>query len=388
MDINNFSNTVGQIYEASLDPDKWPLALESLCKQLNADKSQMLYIDTNNYMISFACSFGFDPFAYNIDANKFRSHFMNDPVAKYGISNLNEVFSDRRVIDTKELHASDMHRKIRQPANMEYLLTTFLTDNTDAWSGICFFRNKERIAFTMEEEKILTLYKPHIQRATSIHKNIAGAFYLKSFQNAVLNNLSSGIIVLNNLHDVMVCNLAAMKVIENTSALELINSKIVCSNNKENSLLHQAIDDALNHAPKRSDRLRIAVKLHGNNRLTPLFAVITQLQLQNLEEDYDNLPITKTYYTAKIPSKKTILITLCSPCEQTNHSIDMLKDLFGLTSSEAILADCLADDKSLKEAAIILGRTVGTLRVQLQSIFEKTDTNRQASLIRLITAIP
>jgi len=388
MDIDNFSKTVGQIYAASLDPDKWPIALQSLCVELKADKAQMLYIDTQNYMISFACSFGFDPFAFNIDAKKFRRHFMGDPVAQYGIANLNEVFSDRRVVNTQDLHASSMHQHIRQPANMEYLLTVFLTDETDDWSGVCFFRSKECAAFSAEDEQVLALYKPHLQRATSIHKNIAGAFYLKSFQNAVLNNLDMGIIVVNNLHDVMVCNLAAQKAMNYSNALDIIKSHIVCRYSKENSLLHEAVDGALNDALGRSQRTRIAVRLHGRDRQKSLIAVVTQLQLQNLEEDHDNLPITKTYYTAKIPSKKTVLITLSGPHAQMGHSISMLKTLFGLTPAEAVLADCLADDHSLQEAALILGRTIGTIRVQLQSIFEKTDTNRQASLIRLITSIP
>ncbi len=55
----------------------------------------------------------------------------------------------------------------------------------------------------------------------------------------------------------------------------------------------------------------------------------------------------------------------------------MLQSLFGLTPAEAALADRLANDLSLEEAAKQLGRSMGTVRVQLQPIFEKTDTNRQ-----------
>jgi len=66
----------------------------------------------------------------------------------------------------------------------------------------------------------------------------------------------------------------------------------------------------------------------------------------------------------------------------------MLETLFNLTPAEAALAVCLAEDRSLQEAADILERKIGTVRVQLQTIFEKTDTNRQASLINLIASIP
>ncbi len=55
----------------------------------------------------------------------------------------------------------------------------------------------------------------------------------------------------------------------------------------------------------------------------------------------------------------------------------MLQSLFGLTPAEAALADRLANDLSLEEAAKQLGRSMGTVRVQLQPIFEKTDTKRE-----------
>ena len=138
-ELNDFSETVGLIYEAGLDPDRWPVALQALCEEVNADKAQMLYLDTEEHMISFACGYGFDPYAHNIGASRFRRHFAEDPVAQYGINHLNEVFSDRRVIEPKTLHASRMHKEIRRPADMEYLLTVFLTDDSLDWTGVCFF---------------------------------------------------------------------------------------------------------------------------------------------------------------------------------------------------------------------------------------------------------
>lgn len=166
-------------------------------------------------MISFACGFGFDPYAHNIGASRFRRYFIDDPVAQYGISHLNEVFSDRRVIDPKTLHASGMHKEIRLPANMEYLLTAFLTDDSLDWSGICFFRSRSQVPFTGKEE-VLTRYSTHLRRATYIQKSVAGASHIKTVQNAVLDDLDTGIIVVDDLHDVILCNKSALNTIGNS----------------------------------------------------------------------------------------------------------------------------------------------------------------------------
>ena len=388
IELDTFSKSVGLIYEAGLDPDKWPLALQALCTEVKADKAQMLYLDPHEYLISFACGFGFDPYAHNIGAARFRRYFVDDPVAQYATNNLNEVFSDRRVIDPEKLHASGMHKEIRLPADMEYLLTTFLTDESLDWSGICFFRTGSQEPFTQIEEKILNRYTEHLRRATYIHKSVAGASHIKTVQNAVLDNLDTGIIVVDELHDVILCNKSAKSTIDSTGVLKLVDSRLSCRYTRENSLLHESIDEALGGQPHLSTKRRIAVCLRGEDQSKSIFAVTTQLQIQGFEEKRQNLTVTKAHYTARIPSRKNAIITLCDPSHYNNRPVEMLEHLFSLTPAEAALADCLAEDRSLDLAAKMLGRSVGTARVQLQSIFEKTDTNRQSSLIRLIMSIP
>jgi DNA-binding CsgD family transcriptional regulator len=61
-----------------------------------------------------------------------------------------------------------------------------------------------------------------------------------------------------------------------------------------------------------------------------------------------------------------------------------LCDLFGLTSREAAIAMLLADGHGLEEIARRLRMAIGTARNHLKSVFEKTDTTRQAELVALL----
>ena len=58
--------------------------------------------------------------------------------------------------------------------------------------------------------------------------------------------------------------------------------------------------------------------------------------------------------------------------------------LYGLTPAEERLALALASGRPLAESARHLGIRLSTARGVLRAVFEKTDTNRQASLVRLI----
>jgi DNA-binding CsgD family transcriptional regulator len=64
-----------------------------------------------------------------------------------------------------------------------------------------------------------------------------------------------------------------------------------------------------------------------------------------------------------------------------------LQKIFGLTPNEARLATAMAGGESLEEIAGATNVTVDTLRKQLASIFEKTDTHRQSELVGLLAKL-
>lgn len=61
-----------------------------------------------------------------------------------------------------------------------------------------------------------------------------------------------------------------------------------------------------------------------------------------------------------------------------------LRQVFGLTSAETRLAELLLRGETLGEASAELGLSLETARTQLKNIFLRTQTNRQADLLRLL----
>ena len=84
-----------------------------------------------------------------------------------------------------------------------------------------------------------------------------------------------------------------------------------------------------------------------------------------------------------------VFMFVMDPTKQIPPSQDALKHLFDFSNSEAKLAHGLALGLDIKEVAESMGVTIQTARTYLKSLFEKTATNRQAELVRvLITAVP
>lgn len=72
------------------------------------------------------------------------------------------------------------------------------------------------------------------------------------------------------------------------------------------------------------------------------------------------------------------------PKRRTGDPIGVLNEVYGLTPGETRLTLLLLSDCSLEEAAGLLGISRSTARSVLKRIFEKTGTNRQSALVRLM----
>lgn len=69
-------------------------------------------------------------------------------------------------------------------------------------------------------------------------------------------------------------------------------------------------------------------------------------------------------------------------------SVRQLMSMFGLSAAEARLARALCHGDTLEEYAQTQGVKITTIKTQLRSVFAKTQTDRQVTLVSLITGIP
>jgi DNA-binding CsgD family transcriptional regulator len=83
-----------------------------------------------------------------------------------------------------------------------------------------------------------------------------------------------------------------------------------------------------------------------------------------------------------------VMLHLYHPNSAQEIDTDLLNAAFGLTHAECRVASMLADGMPLKSIAEMLGVQYDTVRKQLLSIYQKTSTNRQPDLVRLLLHLP
>tara|TARA_R110002020_G_C16301411_1_gene773150 strand:- start:295 stop:2043 length:1749 start_codon:yes stop_codon:yes gene_type:complete len=124
--------------------------------------------------------------------------------------------------------------------------------------------------------------------------------------------------------------------------------------------------------------------IFANLRRAPQAGRMLVLTLEKAEPEQTGTAFL-TAVTARDDSSGEIVLRL-EPLEMnwSSHFDDLLEQSFRLTPSEIRLVRSLAEGYSLSGLSQTGGRSLNTLRSQLKSVFQKTRTNSQADLARLV----
>lgn len=150
----------------------------------------------------------------------------------------------------------------------------------------------------------------------------------------------------------------------------LLNSgKLFLQNRNENTQFHKIIDEQSKSFSNGSQILRASRKDNGLYYILSVFTIFMDsfAQNRNLHE--------------------VVLVSVVDPYEKLPVDVGTIKDLFGLTSTEARVAINIGSGDDVSEIAATHGVSIGTIRNQLKAVFAKMGVNRQSELVRLLHRI-
>jgi DNA-binding CsgD family transcriptional regulator len=90
------------------------------------------------------------------------------------------------------------------------------------------------------------------------------------------------------------------------------------------------------------------------------------------------------FFLGTRPAAVTVFVS--DPDQVPTPPTSLLRELYGLTKQEANLALHLLQGHDLREAGDLMGVSFTTARTYLSQLFQKTDTHRQAELVRLLSS--
>ena len=113
-----------------------------------------------------------------------------------------------------------------------------------------------------------------------------------------------------------------------------------------------------------------------------------KLRLLSLEAEHGELIFLGIRRSQLDGHEDALIIAITTPHRYGRPTVKNLQSALSLSYSEAVLAVALTNGKSLTDAGAECGLTRESARTYLKRIFEKTGTNKQTDLVRLIYSTP
>jgi DNA-binding CsgD family transcriptional regulator len=223
---------------------------------------------------------------------------------------------------------------------------------------------------------------PHLQRACRM--GVRNFVYSTQalVGHMLVDKLRQPVILMSPGGEVMHTNQAAQELLRSTGLVQVNAGRLQLPQPHLRELLRQCeeMEEVLKATPSRQQQ-EIAGQGQFRSLLITepggsesLYAFHTLLSPQREMGSFGLRPVA--------------MLIFYHPASAPSIDASLLYAVFGLTPAECRIATLLAEGMSLKQIAQAQGTQHDTVRKQLRSIYQKTSTNRQPELIRLLLHLP
>ncbi len=215
---------------------------------------------------------------------------------------------------------------------------------------------------------------PHIQRAIRLHRMIADLQMEKHALAATLDRLALGVVLIRDSGKVWMLNRSARSIVEKQDGIQLHHDRLHACGLAPAETFQRLVSQAILGGYPGANPTGGTLLLPRQSGKEPLFLMVA------------SIPAPANQTGRKAAAAAALFLSDPENGMQTPELI--LRQLYGLTRTEARVASLLVQGKTVEEAAAELQSSPNTARTHLKKVFFKTDTGRQSDLIRLLLTGP
>lgn len=366
IDTADFSAVVADIYEASLSPAHWDLALTGLVSRFGSprwDVAMLVWERVSPGGGRFLAAPGVHEMARAGYIHMFAGR--NEWSVRGHTMPIGSVTHSDQLIDRKEFLATPFFQNFLALFDMQIALIASLDRQSSDHLGLCLPGPDNGPIDRLQEAVGLLI--PHIQRAVRISRRIGEAELAAARSAAALDHAPSAVLMLTEQFELAYANPAARGLIA-AMRLEDGSGRIRLGSRE----LHDAL---LRVADPDSGQYCHAFQITRGGA-PPLAAMAMRVDP------------SRTGGADTGHGMARIMVVAANNPAVSEEAIDRVREWFGLTHAEARLAVLLAEGGSLEDHCQLRGVSMNASRFLLKGVFAKTGTNRQAQLVHLIANSP
>ena len=203
---------------------------------------------------------------------------------------------------------------------------------------------------------------------SSVRPEELPALNLGGFLGDVLNHFAIGVVIVDRMRCIRHMNAAAKRMFDKRDGLEVRDGYVRTTDPADQDGLERLIIRALRIQERWRRSCAGLLTIHRQHCDRPLHLCVARVR------------------SGSQPAEPAAALLISDEGANERHSPNLLRELYGLTTSESRLAAELLKGNSMEEAAAALEISVLTARSHLKKIFAKTGTNRQSQLLWLLAS--
>ena len=377
----SFHRFLDLIYEAAEKPERWRHLYEQLQQAVGAKSIHMLAIDKRQGTLSYS-----DGANLPVQGElAYMQHYRHiDP--RWPIIMQREVGEwthCHEVLDEQVVATHPFYQEFLLPYDRRYMTATKLVDMPEATVVLAALSGTAEGPVGPEARVFLDRLLPHLQRACRIGLRNFVYSTQALVGHLLVSKLRQPVILMSPGGDVMHSNEAAQELLRATRLVGVNEGKLRLPRPQLDELLRRCaeLEQELKAgvAPAQPEAGPVAsqfrsLRIHAEGGEENVYAFFTVLSPQGALGTFGLRPV--------------VMLLFYHPSSAPAIDSSLLFAVFGLTPAECRIATLLAEGLSLKRIAQVQGTQHETVRKQLRSIYQKTATNRQPELIRLLLHLP
>lgn len=374
-----FERAINLIYDTLDDRSAWRGVFECLHEAVGGRAVHMLAFDAVHGALSYSDGAAMTP---QIDLEYIQKYQFIDPrVALIRTQWTEEWLHCHEHFDEAFVSTNPFYQEYLLPHGARYLSLCKLVDNKEATVMLAFLRRPGEGPMPPEALAFLDRLRPHLQRAA----RMGLAQFVYSAQalvgHALVDKLRQPVMLLTTGGEVVLANEAARSLLGSTSLVQVADKRLVLPQAYRRAFLEQCAE--LEHQARAADG--------AGAETGKAFRVLHMSSEAGAAPD-----VLYGFFTLLVPERTLgsfglrplVMLFFYHPTSAQEIDSDLLTAAFGLSHAECRVASLLADGMPLKSIAEALGVQYDTVRKQLMSIYQKTATNRQPELVRLLMNLP
>jgi DNA-binding CsgD family transcriptional regulator len=355
---------VEDIYDAAFDPALWNQTLTRIVEFAGAHAAGFVSKDASGE-VRVQSSVGISPHFLQTYLDGYGRF---DPTHEIRLFNVGELHTIEDWLPIEEFRKGQFYQDWARPQRMESISSVLLDKTAD---GFSYFGMAKSEPVDDELRRKLTAIFPHMLRSTLtsqvLHRNAAVASPIIH----TLDELKAAVFLLDGNGNITHTNESGKNILDRKDFLRIEQGRLVATDPILNRILREAVlASILGDGATRSESIALPFVTRDGERFVGHMLPLTSGRRRNTGVAYDS----------------TAVLFVSRASLDSTAASDIIKKIFKLTPAEARVLLTVVELGGVSETARNLDVAESTVKTHLGRIFTKTDTKRQADLVRLIAA--